>query len=397
MTLAQSRKELAMSEFKQLLQEQGLPTEESQIKQEFENLTQQAGIITNTSKMSPFWRLITAIAVKPVKWLTDYLIEDILPNLFVKTAKGKWLQLQAWAIGLDFKAATKSVGVIHFTKESDLTDLTIKQGTLVQTERINDVIYRLIVSEDTLIPKGTLTAPVPVIAENAGANYNLASGYYRILTEHINGVKSVENKEDWLIEPGADQETDEELRQRYRTQFSSVGQHHIDSVYKGIIAKVAGLSVDRIYFQHEAPRGPGTANAYLLLDTGVISQPFVDKVNHHVQTEGYHGHGDDLMCFAMPETKHRISCKLYLNNSITANRKAEILTAVENMIRCAFRENNNYQVTKTYPFTLFSWSKLGEEIHQTFTEIQSITWGQTDIKSELSIPRIETLTLEAMQ
>lgn len=389
-----------MSEdFKQMLAETGLPVEETQIRQKFEELTAQENIITNTSKMSPFWRLITAIAVKPVKWLTDHLIGEILPNLFVKTAKEKWLQLHAWAIGLDFKQATKAEGVIQFTKESDITELTIKAGTVVQTERINDVIFRLIVTTDTVIPKGILSALVPVIAENAGADYNLAAGYYRILPESIAGIKTVENKDDWLTTPGSDRETNEELRERYRTQFSSVGQHHIDSVYKGMIAQVAGLSVDRIYFKHDAPRGPGTANAYLLLDTGVISQPFIDKVNHYVQTKGNHGHGDDLICFAMPETQHVITCGVYFRPSqaIGETRKAEIVQAVENMIRCAFRENNNYTVTKTYPFSRFSWSKLGEEIHDRFNEIDSIVWGQADIKSELSIPRISRLTVSVQR
>ena len=389
-----------MSEdFKQMLAETGLPVEETQIRQKFEELTAQENIITNTSKMSPFWRLITAIAVKPVKWLTDHLIADVLPNLFVKTAKEKWLQIHAWAIGLDFKQATKAEGVIHFTKESDITELTIKAGTVVQTERINDVIFRLIVTQDTAIPKGMLSAPVPVIAENAGADYNLAVSYYRILPESIAGIKTVENKDDWLTTPGSDRETNEELRERYRTQFSSVGQHHIDSVYRGMISKVAGLSVDRIYFKHDAPRGAGTANAYLLLDTGVTSQPFIDKVNHYVQTEGNHGHGDDLICFAMPETQHVITCGVYFRPSqaIGEIRKAEIVAEVENMIRCAFRENNNYAVTKTYPFSRFSWSKLGEEIHDRFNEIDSIIWGQTDIQSDLSIPRVSHLTVSVQR
>lgn len=389
-----------MSEnFKQILAESGLPVEDAEIRQNFTALVEQENLITNTSRMSPFWRLITAIAVTPVKWLTDHLIGEILPNLFVKTATGTWLQLQAWQVGLDFKSATKAEGVVHFTKESDLTDLTIKAGTVVQTERINDVIFRLIVTKDTIIPRGTLIAPVPVIAEQPGADYNLASGYYRILSDPVQGVKKVENLDNWLTSPGADKETDDELRERYRVQFSSVGQHHIDNVYRGMIAKVAALSVDRIYFKHDAPRGPGTANAYLLLDTGVTSQPFIDKVNHYVQTEGNHGHGDDLVCYAIPETQHNLTCKIYFNPTLVigAVKQGEILNAVENMIRCAFRENNNYKVSKTYPFSRFSWSKLGEEIHEQVPDISSIIWGQDDITSELSIPRINKLTVSVQQ
>ncbi|URL05967.1 baseplate J/gp47 family protein [Avibacterium sp. 21-595] len=387
------------NEFKQILVDAGLPTEESEIRQEFEQLTKQEGLITNTSRMSPFWRLISAVAIQPVKWLTEHLISEILPNLFVKTAKGKWLQIQAWAVGLDFKEATKAEGVITFYKQSELTPITIPQGTIIQTERINDVIFRLIVTADTVIPQGFISGKVPVIAEFAGSDYNLASGYYRILPEPLSGISHIVNEDEWLLMPGADKETDEELRQRYRTQFSSVGQHHIDSVYRGMIAKIAGLSVDRIYFKHDAPRGPGTANAYLLLDTGVTSQPFVDRVNQYVRDEGFHGHGDDLLCFAMPETQHRLTCKLYFSPSqnVSELKQNEIKVQVENMIRCAFRENNNYEVTKTYPHSRFSWSRLGEEIHEAQPLISSIIWGQQDIVSDLSIPRIQSLTVSIEQ
>lgn len=383
------------NEFKQILVDSGLPTEESEIRQRFENMTAKEGLITNTSRMSPFWRLLTAVAVIPVKWLTDHLISEILPNLFVKTAKEKWLQLQAWGVGLDFKSATKAEGVIHFTKESDLTALTIKQGTVIQTERINEAIFRLIVVVDTVIPKGILTAAVPVIAEHEGESYNLSSGYYRILATPLAGVRKVENLDDWLTTPGSDRESNEALRDRYRMQFASVGQHHIDSVYRGMISEIAGLSVDRIYFKHDAPRGPGTANCYLLLDTGIASKPFIDKVNKHVQSDGYHGHGDDLICYAIPETQHALSCRIFFSPSdnITEMRKAEIVKRVENIIRCAFRENNNFVVTKTYPFSRFSWSQLGEEIHQDTAEIRSIVWGQTDINNQLAIPRIRSLVV----
>lgn len=382
-------------EFKTLLADTGLPIEEGQIIQEFESLVEQENLITNTSRMSPFWRLVTAIAIKPVKWLTDNLINDILPNLFVKTAKGKWLQIHAWSVGLDFKEATKAQGVIEFTKQSAVTPVTIKKGTVIQTERINDTIFRVVVTEDTFIPQGILAALVPVEAELAGSSYNLAGGYYRILPEAVQGIASVVNKNDWLAAPGADRETDEELRQRYKVQFNSVGQHHIDSVYKSMIARVAGLSVDRIYFKHNAPRGPGSANAYLLLDTGVTSQPFIDAVNNYITDLGNHGHGDDLVCFAMPETHHTITCKVYFapNQGIQDTQKQLILKQVEQMIRCAWRENNNFDVHKTYPFSRFSWSRLGEEIHKAIPNIKSIVWGQNDIVSDLNIPRIQQLTV----
>lgn len=387
---------MANEDFKSLLANEGLPVEENQIRQQFDDLVAEQGFITNTSRMSPFWRLVTAIAVKPVKWLTDYLIAEILPNLFVKTAKGAWLQIKAWQVGIDFRSATHAKGVVTFTKESADMSVSIKAGTIIQTERLNEVIYQLTVDHDTVIPSGVKSAPVAVTAVGAGADYNLASGYYCVLPEAVAGIAYVANEDDWLLSPGANQETDDELRERYRVKFASVGKHHIDSVYRSLVAEISGLSVDRIYFQHDAPRGPGTANVFLLLDTGVPAQPFIDSINKHLMTDGNHGHGDDVIAFKMPESYHTLGCTIYFRESdfVGAMQKIDIKNEVENMIRCAFRENNNYNVTKTYPYTRFAWSKLGEEIHEKFRQISAIVWSQPDIENpELNIPRIESLTV----
>lgn len=387
-----------MSEnFRELMEESQIPTTEAGIKQNFETLTAQEGFITNTSPYSPFWRLVQAVAVKPVKWLTEYLIDEVLPNLFVKTARGKWLQIQAWSVGIDYKDASKTQGYITFTKTNPTMSVTIRAGTVIQTERINDKIYKLIVNENTPIPKDQLSARVLCTAEEAGAGYNLAEGYYCILPEAISGIASAVNGADWIKVAGANVESDDELRERYRAKFSSVGKHHIDSVYKSLVAELAGVSVDRIYILHDAPRGPGTANIYLLLDRGVNSQPFIDLVNHHLNEEGFHGHGDDIRAFKMPETTHHLSAKLYFraSDSVSQARKTAIFKGVEMMIRCAFRENVAFDnVTKTYPYTRFSFSKLGEELHEAYPEIRSIEWGQKDIVNTLNIPVLSGLTLE---
>ncbi|ECC2479803.1 hypothetical protein FOK40_26005, partial [Salmonella enterica] len=69
-------------------------------------------------------------------------------------------------------------------------------------------------------------------------------------------------------------------------------------------------------------------------------------------------------------------------------------SGVENLIRCAFRENSNYDVTRTWPYSRFSFSQLGRELHDAFTLVDSVTFSLTDILSELNIPRLNTLSVE---
>ena len=383
-------------DFEQVLRDSGMPTTEDEIGAAFKTLVADENLVTNTSRMSPFWRLINKIVSTPVLWLKDALVNVVLTNMFVATATGQMLRLLAWAVNIEAKPASAAAGALRFYKTTPANAVTIPAGTIVQTERINGVVYALAVSQDMTLPEGVENGLVAVTATGTGSGYNLAPGYYRILPVAVAGIASVVNEDDWLTTPGADEESDDELRDRTRNQFNLVGNYHTDAIYRSMIAGVVGLSVDRIFFLHDAPRGPGTANAYLLLDSGETSQPFMDAVNDYVNTQGHHGHGDDLQCFAMPETTHTLAVTVFVlsKENMTAEELADLQSGVTNLIRCAFRENANYDVKKTWPYARFSFSNLGRELHRTFTVIDSLSFSLTDIISDLSVPRLASLTVE---
>ncbi|EPJ8600740.1 baseplate J/gp47 family protein [Klebsiella michiganensis] len=382
-------------DYEAILAEQGMPVTEEQVRNEFNEIVKDAGLITNTSRMSPFWRLITAIITRPVIWLKNALVETVMRNAWLATAGGVFLDLFAWAVNLERKDASAAEGVIRFAKSDTQREVTVPAGTIIQTERINGKIHQVITTGDRTIAAGVASALLPVVAVEEGAGANLAPGYYRILPVAVDGIASAQSEEDWLTVPGADIEADDDLRDRTRNQFNLVGQYHIDAVYRGMIAGIAGLTTDRIYFEHDAPRGPGTANVYLLLDAGVASTPFIQTVNNYVMTQGNHGHGDDVLCIAMPETRHDIRATVYLYASSLLNddEQAELLRNVTNMIRCAFRENSDYQVEKTWPYNRFSMSRLGEEIHQSFADVESVVFSTGDILSDLNVPRLGSLVV----
>lgn len=383
-------------DFEAVLRDSGMPTTEAEINAAFKAVVKGENYVTNTSTMSPFWRLINKIVSTPVLWLKDALVNVVLTNMFVATATGSMLRLLAWAVNIEAKPASAAVGVLRFYKTTPANAVTINAGTLIQTERINGVVYALAVDQDTTLPEGVESGLITVTATGTGSGYNLAPGYYRILPVAVAGIASVVNEDDWLTTPGADEESDDELRDRTRNQFNLVGNYHTDAIYRSMIASVVGLSVDRIFFLHDAPRGPGTANAYLLLDSGETSQPFVDAVNDYINSQGHHGHGDDLQCFAMPETTHNLAVTVYVlsKENMTAEELTELQSGVSNLIRCAFRENANYDVKKTWPYARFSFSNLGRELHKTFPVIDSLSFSLTDIISELSVPRLASLTVE---
>ncbi|EOY5442874.1 baseplate J/gp47 family protein [Cronobacter dublinensis] len=385
-------------DFEEVVKASGMPVTKEALRERFNGIVQEEGLITNTSNMSPFWRLITAIVTTPVLWLKDVLVGTVLANMFVATASGQMLRLLAWAVNVTAKPATAAQGVIRFYKADAGAVVTVKAGTLIQTERINGTVYELATTADFTIASAVASALIPVQATATGGAFNLAPGYYRILPVAVDGISHAVNEADWLTVPGADEESDDELRERCRNQFNLVGNYHTNAVYRSMIASVAGLSIDRIFFEHEAPRGPGTANAYLLLDTGVTSDPFIEAVNDYITTQGHHGHGDDMQCFAMPETRHTLAVTLYVRNlaNLTDEEQSALRTGAENLIRCAFRENNEFDVKKTWPFSRFSFSNLGRELHRQFAAIDSLAFSLTDIVSGLSVPRLDTLTVRLM-
>ena len=139
-------------DFEAALRAGGMPTTEAEINAEFQKVVDEQGMITNTSKMSPFWRLISAIVTKPVMWLKDILVSVVMANMYLATASGAYLDLFAWAVNLSRKDATFARGAITFFKVDATLLITIPAGTVSQTERIDDKVYRVKTLAEVVIP-----------------------------------------------------------------------------------------------------------------------------------------------------------------------------------------------------------------------------------------------------
>lgn len=375
----------------------GIPTTEEELKTEFNTMAESHGLeFKNENQNSPWWQFLVSVAVTPALWFIQFLIKFILPNQFIKTASGQFLDLLAWAYGDDMarKQAKKLKGNIAFYRDSIGVALTIPKGTWIQTAPINGVVYRVQTTQEMVFGVNDYSLQVPVVAEHEGLAYNLASGYFIVLPEPITGITSVNNESDWISEPGADKETDDDYRERLREFYSTVSDHHTNSVYKTIIARRTGFKINRIFIDHTtAPRGPGSADAFVLFDVGTPAASYLDDVNNYIRDEGMHGHGDDIEVKAMPETLHDISGTVWVPAGMGATEKAELKTNIEQMIRCAFRENTDFEVTKTWPYSRFSFGRLSGELMRRFISVHSIEWGQGDIVSNTNVPRINTLNI----
>jgi len=75
-------------------------------------------------------------------------------------------------------------------------------------------------------------------------------------------------------------------------------------------------------------------------------------------------------------------------------RRERLLTEAEARIRCAFRQNTGFQMTKTFPLSRFSFSRLGDELHTGLPDLESVEFHRgEDIVSVLSLPRLDSLEI----
>lgn len=385
--------------FKDQAKEAGIPMDEESFKQKFEAMADDNNLdIRNESSFSPFWKFLRAVAIAPAMWLVNFVVREVMPNMFVKTAIGMFLDLLGWMYGIDRKQATKLKGLIKFSRDSIGSTLEIAAGTWIQTARINGVVYRVRVTESTSFGANDYHVSVPVEAESTGAAYNLANGYFIVLPVPITGVSSVTNEDGWITFPGADEELDDDYRLRIRGSFTTVSDHHVNSVYKSIIAAQTGFKHDRIFIDHtQAPRGAGSSDAYVLFDAEVPSQQYLDKVNSYIRDAGHHGHGDDIQVKAFPEENHNLNGTLWVAKGTPQEEKNRVQQKAEQVIRCVFRENLEFNVEQTQPFSRFSFSQLSDDIKKYLPNTKSIQWQQDDFIVQRAIARLGTLSLEVRE
>ncbi|OKA98781.1 hypothetical protein BHR46_19530, partial [Aeromonas salmonicida subsp. salmonicida] len=328
-------------DFMALLAETGVPTTEQAMEAELKKEVVAAGsLITNDSDVSPFWRLVRGVVITPALWLIRTLLAGhVLPNTFAATATDAYLDLKAWDVDLTRKAAQTTRGLVNFVKANPSEAATIPADIWVATERINGTIYRLKPLQAVVSPAGEAVARVVCEAEFAGSAWNLAPGYYNLLSEPVTGILSARNDDkEWITTQGADAEGNDALGLRIQNQFSAVGRYHIDAIYRSMLASVAGIRADHIFFEHEAPRGPGTANAYVLLEVGATPASLIEQLNDYVGRQGNHGHGDDLFVMAMPETQHSLTLALWPQANLTAEQRTALKAGAENLVKAALRQ-----------------------------------------------------------
>jgi len=289
----------------------------------------------------------------------------------------------------------KAKGRLTFTRAGTLGALTVPGGTLVESAPIGGVVYRMVTDANTDIPDGSSSALVAATAQAAGAAYNLGDGYYSVLPVAVPGITQVGNGAGWITTPGEDLETDAALRARLKLKWRQQGGVGTEAYYRSVVTDVLAANLDDIFFDLSAPRGPGTADIYIVMPSGIPSAPEIAAVNAHI-ADGNHGLGDDVLAVAIPGLNVTINVTVTAKATATVAEKTALAAGVENLLRAAFRENTLYpDVPRVGPFQRVSRSALGTAIHENFPLALAVDWTSpaADPQPAMQLPVLLSLTV----
>jgi len=197
---------------------------------------------------------------------------------FLATATGYWLDLKAREFGVIRHPAKRTEGIVYFVRAVPRDEnITIPAGTIVSTLKDPDgKAYRYSTQTEVVLVAGTSEIAAPIIAQSAGAAYNVGPGSIKKTVIHLRGVDSVENRSDWITSEGTDQETDESLRKRAFLAWEELTQGSTERAY--ISWALSDPRVTSAFVNSYHPRGQGTVNIYILGAGGMPSPSLIDDV-----------------------------------------------------------------------------------------------------------------------
>lgn len=165
-----------------------------------------------------------------VLWLQG-LVLALLARSRAATSNGTDLDTWVGDYGLTRLPAVAASGLVTFARFTAGAQAVVPVGAVVQTA---DGSQRYDVTLDTgdarysaiaggyVLPIGTLSIQVPVLAETAGAAGNAAAGVISTINQSISGVDTVSNTAQFTN--GSDAETDTALRARFVAYINSLSK-----------------------------------------------------------------------------------------------------------------------------------------------------------------------------
>lgn len=242
---------------------------------------------------------------------------------YLETAEGPWLdELVQSHYRLTRQPSTFAAGVVRFYAPA-AEGVAVPPGMIVGT--LNGLKYQAAVG--ATIAAGEY-ADLAVRAESPGARYNVPVGTITQLHTPLPGL-TVSNLPGWLLEAGADEESDASLRRRASLRWAELGGGATRAAYE-YWALSAHPSVDRVTVLDQHPRGQGTADV-VIWGTGGIGADVVQAVDSYVQAR--RPVTADIQVYAATERVVTVPIELYAPLGDRATVEAQVISGLSALQR----------------------------------------------------------------
>ena len=210
--------------------------------------------------------MISPVGVEFAKYYME--LDNILSIMFLEDATNEYLDKKVYDFGVERKLGTVARGTVKITGENGThipsgSELVSQSGLLFFTV------------EDVWIDEGE--AIVTVNAAEVGTEYNIIQNSIDKFINHIYGVESVTNEEEF--KEGTSAETDEELRERFfeviRRPATSGNIYHYEQWAK----EIDGINQAKV---KPLWNGNGTVKVIVSNDNNIIDAEIVQKCQEHI-------------------------------------------------------------------------------------------------------------------
>lgn len=193
-------------------------------------------------------------------------------QMFAETAGGIYLDYIAEQRGLQRKAGKKAKGEIEFSI-SEATDhnIYIPKGAIVSTNDANPI--RFCTTEEGEITQGNTLVALYAEALNEGKNGNVLPDTITVAVSVPSEIEKIVNHYDF--EDGADEETDDELRERILRSYTSTPNGTNKAFYEQQALTVEGIAKANAVM---GTGGAGTVNVYVCGSNGKAQASAVSEV-----------------------------------------------------------------------------------------------------------------------
>ncbi len=293
------------------------------------------------------------------------VLNRILQQAVPGTSTGKWLDVHADGVGITRLPALKAVGRIRFYRSSSAGNIPIAKNKIVRTAADSRGRYhRYVTTESGVIEAAAEYTDIVCIAEEYGAAENVAAGEITELVTPIPGVARIENYADWLINEGADIETDEQLRERYRLRM--MGDSGVTKyAYAHWAMTVPGVMSVSILDRH--PRGQGTVDIVVVGAAGIPTPALLAEVEKAIAPGA--PINDDWMVIP-PEA---VDCAIVGELEYVSGDPERIIRACKDRILQLFsptrEDDHRLGIGQDVTLDLLTWAVMSTDM------IKNVTWS----------------------